>query len=226
MLLQPACLLWDMDGTLIDSQNLHYESWHQAFQTIGVEITYSQFKETFGSNNHRVISSFLGYEPTPTSFDELSNLKESLFRELAPNHAQPFPGVLRWLQFFKDLGIPQGIASSAPSENIETIVKIFHLRSFFQVILSGINLPSKPDPAIFLKGAAELNCPPDLSVVLEDSIAGLQAGRAAGMVTVGLTSTYARNQLDADIIIEDFLAEPEAFHKHLCKVIARQSKMR
>lgn len=225
MTLQEICLLWDMDGTLIDSIKLHYESWHQAFQTIDIEITYAQFKETFGSNNHRVIASFLGYQPDPSLFEELANLKESLFRKLAAQYAQPFPGVMRWLRYFSEQGIKQGIASSAPPENIDTIVEIFQLSPYFDVILSGIHLPSKPDPEIFLQAASDLECRPENCVVVEDSIAGLEAGKAAGMLTVGLTSTYPREILEADMLIDDFLGNPEEFHRQLSLLLQDRSKI-
>jgi HAD superfamily hydrolase (TIGR01509 family) len=225
MILKQIGILWDMDGTLIDSIKLHYESWHQAFETIDIKITYEQFKETFGSNNHRVISSFLGYQPEPSLFEELANLKESLFRKLAAQYAQPFPGVMGWLRYFAEQGIKQGIASSAPPENIDTIVDVFQLNPYFDVILSGIHLPSKPDPAIFLKAASDLNYRPESCVVVEDSIAGLDAGKAAGMLTVGLSSTYPREVLDADLIIDDFLGYPEDFHREISRLLQERSKI-
>ncbi|MHC1770324.1 MAG: HAD family hydrolase [Flexilinea sp.] len=219
MINQLKSVLWDMDGTIIDSSELHYESWRKTFQEINVEITHEKFTETFGSNNHLCIASFLGYEPDELLFQKLSFLKESQFRKLAPFHAKPFPGVINWLKYFKEKHIKQAIASSAPLENITTVVKAFQLEQYFDVIVSGIDLPSKPAPDIFLKAAHLLNCEPKYCIVIEDSTLGLLSGRSAGMVTVGLVSTQPKETIDANIVLDNFLTPPEILHERILELI-------
>jgi beta-phosphoglucomutase len=205
------CILWDMDGTIIDSFDLHYESWRQALLEADVNLTRAKFKESFGRNNRISIAHYLGYEPDEALFQKLTGNKETLFRKFAADTARPFPGVIDWLSYFKEKHIKQAIASSAPPLNIEIILEAFHLNGFFCAIVPGANLPSKPAPDIFLKAAKALNCEPKDCVVIEDSSAGLLAGKAAGMVTVGVATTQAKNTIQADIILDDFQTQPDAF---------------
>ena len=214
------CLLWDLDGTIIDSIDLHFESWRQAFQKYDKPITRSKFEETFGSNNHICIAGFLGYQPDERLFTEVSELKEQIFRDLALEHGRLFPGVLAWLSYFNKQNIKQAIASSAPLENINSVINAFDLSKYFNAVVSGITLPSKPEPDIFLEAAKILKCKPCHAIVIEDSAQGLISGKAAGMLTVGLVSTQPKDRIVADVVLDNFLSKPEDFLQLITKLMA------
>jgi len=213
------CLLWDLDGTIIDSIDLHFESWRQAFKNFNMSVTRSKFEETFGSNNHICIAGFLGHEPDERLFTEISELKEKIFRDLASEHGRLFPGVVVWLSYFKHLNLKQAIASSAPLENINSVIKVFHLTEYFNAVVSGITLPSKPEPDIFLQAAKILKCKPCHAIVIEDSAQGLISGRAAGMLTVGLVSTQPKDRIVADVVLDNFLSKPEDFYQKITELM-------
>jgi len=113
------------------------------------------------------------------------------------------PGVLTWLERLALLGARQVVASSAPPENIEALIDELCLRAYFPVLLSGFDLPGKPQPDTFLKAASLINVPPAQCVVIEDSVAGVEAARRAGMKCIAVTTTNPASKLStAELIVE------------------------
>ena len=107
-----------------------------------------------------------------------------------------------WLDRLRATGIRQAVASSAPPENINTLVDELGIRAYFEAIVSGYDIPGKPDPAVFLKAASEIDLPPQRCIVVEDAVAGVQAAKRAGMRCIAVTTTNPAHALsDADIVI-------------------------
>jgi HAD superfamily hydrolase (TIGR01509 family) len=209
-------VIWDMDGVLVDTGDLHYDAWCQALPEFGLIMPYDHFRDTFGMNNRGVLTSLLGRTPEPELLARISDSKESAFRRLARGNVDVLPGVREWLGGLKDAGYKQAIASSAPQANIDVLVEALGLRNFFQALVSGVDLPGKPDPATFLKAAAVIAVPPDRCVVVEDATAGVEGARRAGMKCIAVTTTNPAAALArADIVVErlDALA-PDTF-EHL-----------
>ncbi len=120
---------------------------------------------------------------------QISEKKESLFRELIKGKAEPLPGVLDWLRQFQAWGIKQAITSSAPPENIEVLVAELKIEEFFDAIVSGFDLPGKPNPDVFLKAANTIQMEPENCIVIEDAIAGVEGAKRAGMKCIAVTTT-------------------------------------
>ncbi len=106
---------------------------------------------------------------------------------------QPMTGVLPVLQQLHTGQVPMAVASSSPIRNIEALLKELRITPYFDAILSVGNLPGKPDPAVFLEAARQLQTPPGKCVVFEDSIAGVRC--QAGDVCIALTTTTTRTAL-------------------------------
>ena len=117
--MEKYAILWDLDGVLADSTQLHYQSWVATFQKRGVEITDEMFKRTFGQNNRAVLTDFFGRPPTEAELTEIGDEKEVWFRARLRGSLQLLPGALDWLKRFQAWGFAQAVASSAPPENIE-----------------------------------------------------------------------------------------------------------
>jgi len=215
MHLNQYCILWDMDGTLVDNKDLHFETWHQTLLEINVNLERRIFDENFGKNNLESLPIYLGYLPDIDLINRLSETKEKAFQTLAAQKSLLFPGVINWLNYFQESKVPQAIASSAPMKNIEVVVKHLNLKDYFDVFVTGSDFPSKPAPDIFLFAAEKLNIPAHRSIVIEDSHVGLQAGKSAGMKTIGVASTHPASSLDADVVIQDFITHPEKIIKDL-----------
>lgn len=197
-------ILWDLDGTLVDTKDLHFQSWHDAMLTVGINLDYQLFQQNFGRNNTEIIPIYLGYTPEKSLQVQLSDIKEELFLDLVQGKSLLFGGVRYWLDYFKEQKYHQAIASSAPMKNIDALIDPSHIRSYFEIIVSGAQLPSKPAPDVFLFTARELNIIPSQCIVIEDAPAGLQAGKSAGMKTIGVAGSHQINSLEADLVISAY----------------------
>jgi HAD superfamily hydrolase (TIGR01509 family) len=203
-------VLWDMDGVLVDTGQLHYETWAEALGRAGVEYSPEMFHRTFGMENRGVLTTVLGREPDDDFLTEVSGRKESRFRDLIQGKAVPMPGVVQWLKRLQAIGARQAVASSAPLANIDLIVDSLGLRQYFDGVVSAAGMAGKPDPAVFLKAAALIDVAPARCVVVEDAVVGIQAARGAGMHVIAVTTTHPRESLAAaDRVVDSLLELPE-----------------
>ncbi len=200
-------VLWDLDGVLADSGPFHYESWKQTLPAYGIPFDNEKFTRTFGMNNYGVLTTLLGHEPDRALSDEISDRKETLFRQLIRGKIQPLPGVRSWLPRLKELDYRNAVASSAPQENIDAILDALDLRRFFDAVVSSAGMPSKPDPAVFLLAAERVGVPPERCTVVEDAISGVEAAKRAGMRCIAVTNTNTRAALSKADIVVDSLEE-------------------
>jgi beta-phosphoglucomutase len=198
-------ILWDLDGTIVDTKDCHFYTWESALHKLGYKLDRRVYEMNFGRNNHALAPLFLGFDPDADLLAELIDHKETLFRQIAPNQTDLVPGVKTWLATAAGLGIKQAIASSAPMDNITTMLSHFELEQYFNAIVSGTNLPAKPEPEIFLKAAKVLGRSPANCLVVEDSLAGVQAAKTAGMHCVAVSTSHPQEALhQADIVVNDF----------------------
>jgi beta-phosphoglucomutase len=184
-------VLWDLDGTLVDSEELHWRSWEHALRGEGSPVTYDQFKATFGQRNDRILRGWLGPEAPADRIEKIGEAKEVEYRRLAAVHGLiPLPGVAEWLVRLREAGWRQAIASSAPRMNVEVMLRALQLESYFDVIISAEDVThGKPDPEVFLVAASRVGVPPQRCVVVEDAVAGIEAARRAGMCSIGVSRT-------------------------------------
>jgi HAD superfamily hydrolase (TIGR01509 family) len=200
-------VLWDMDGVLIDTGPLHYQTWAAALTPRGVQLTPEQFRLTFGMNNRGVLTSVFGYEPDAELLALITDEKEQAFRRLIRGAAQPLPGVVTWLERLRSAGVRQAVASSAPPENIEVVIDELGLRAFFDTLVSAARMAGKPDPAVFLEAARRLGARPGECVVVEDAVPGVEAARRAGMRCIAVTTTNPASALAGAQVVVDSLAD-------------------
>ncbi len=191
-------VLWDLDGTIVDSQEFHWLAWKQTLAPLHVRVTHEQFLRTFGQTNATILPEWLGCEPGAPQIQEVSDSKEACFRELvAQAGLTPLAGAEDWIARLHAGGWRQAIASSAPRLNIEAMLAAVRLRRFFQVIVGAEDVRhGKPDPEVFLEAAARLQTPPAHCIVVEDAKAGIEAARRAGMISIGVSPTA---RLDATL---------------------------
>ena len=202
-LYQNHAVLWDMDGVLVDTGDFHLTSWKQTFEELGVAFDKEDFRATFGMNNAGILEWVYGKRPEPEEVAQVSEKKESLFRELIKGKAEPLPGVLDWLWRFQTWGIKQAITSSAPPKNIEVLVAELKIENYFDAIISGFDLLGKPNPDVFLKAANAIQVRPEKCVVIEDAIAGVEGAKRAGMKCIAVTTTNPASKLaKADFIVD------------------------
>ncbi len=201
-------VLWDMDGTLIDSEEFHWISWRNALATEGIAITREQFLSSFGQRNDSIIPRWLGNASTPERIERIANAKEELYRHLVRRDGiSPLPGVANWIHRLHKEGWLQAIASAAPRANIDAVLEALSATHIFQGIVSADDVHrGKPDPEVFLTAASRVGVSPERCIVVEDAVAGVQGARSAGMRSVGISRNG--KHLPADIVVQslDLLA--------------------
>jgi beta-phosphoglucomutase len=208
-------VLWDLDGTLADSEEYHWLSWRDAMRAEGVELTYDRFLASFGQRNDRILGAWLGEAADATRIRRIGDWKEAEYRRLAEARGlTPLAGAREWVERLHRDGWKQAIASSAPRLNVETMLHVLKFDGLIDAMVSADEVKKgKPDPDVFLAAAAAVSVPPSRCVVVEDAPAGVEAGRRAGMKTIGVN---AKTPLAADIYVTS-LADlpPDAFERLL-----------
>ncbi len=197
-------ILWDLDGVLFDTAQLHYQVWAQVLHSYGADFSYAKFLSTFGMKNQDFLPVLFGRPLEVHFMEQVGDEKESLFRQrVSAGEARVQPGVIACLQDFQRGGLRQAVASSAPQANVDALLDWSGLRPYFQAVVSSANLPGKPDPAIFLAAAQRLGTPPDRCVVIEDALMGIQAAHRADMRVIGVAATLPVEKLSsADWAVE------------------------
>ena len=195
----PRAVLWDMDGTLLDSAALHWQAWAETMAAAGHRNDTDYFIATFGQRNDTILRGLLGPRASEDEIAGLSDAKEAHYRKLVrAQGVELFPGVRAWLATLQAAGWRQAIASSAPRPNIETILDVTNIAPYFGAAVSGEDVQAgKPDPQVFLLAADRLRTPRERCVVVEDSPYGIEGARRAGMKSVAVGTAYAA--LPADV---------------------------
>ncbi|RME72462.1 MAG: HAD family hydrolase [Chloroflexi bacterium] len=188
-------VIFDLDGTLIDTETADYEACRILFEEIGVPLSLDRWAEC-------VVGIIDGYD---CLFDELlavqnngltrAGLRRRL-QELWPQtlqHVTLMDGAIEALTHFQAAGYRLGLASASDRSWINRWLTRFQLAPFFEAIASGEEVRrNKPAPDVFLLAAQRLNTPPEACLVFEDSHVGVSAARAAGMTVIAVPNTVTR----------------------------------
>lgn len=212
----PRAVLWDVDGTLLDSAEYHFTSWREILDGEGFALTRERFASMFGRRNDDILTDHLGPGLSSAELARISDAKEARYRELMRvGGVEPLPGVRRWLAHLRATGWRQAVASSAPAENVRVILAALDIAHFFDAITTAEDVQrGKPDPQVFLVSAGKLDVPPQRCIVVEDVPAGIEGAHRAGMRAIGVLSSH--RELSADIVVRtlDELAD-DAFERLL-----------
>lgn len=197
---QPRAVLWDLDGTLVDSSAYHWHAWEGVMSEEGVHITELDFKATFGQRNDTILEAWLGPDADPEQVQRVGEAKEARYRALlAEGGIAPLAGAADWVAALHAAGWRQAIASSAPKLNVETVCGALAFTDLIEAVVGAEDVRTgKPDPEVFLTAAARLDVSPELCIVVEDAEAGVEAARRAGMRSIGVGSGAVQA---ADLVI-------------------------
>jgi HAD superfamily hydrolase (TIGR01509 family) len=204
-------LLFDLDGTLAETDSLHLPTWVDVLRPYGIEVDEEFYKARIsGRSNSKIVEDLL---PDLSAEDgrNLAEAKEASFRERA-GELEPLPGLLDFMEEAKDRGFSLALVTNAPEENVEAILLALDLGVFFdEVVLSDEVGPVKPDPAPYKAALEKLGIGPEEALAFEDSTSGIASAVGAGIPTVGMASTQAAETLEeagAFVVAEDF-ADPK-----------------
>jgi beta-phosphoglucomutase len=200
-----SAILWDMDGVLVDSIDLHYQSWRKALEGFGIPLSRQKYLQFFGRSSIDVAEGVIGPEISPIIRSEIRQRKDNIFEELVPHMALEMPGAIEWVRRFSAY-LPQAVATSSTYQQAILILDHLGISRLFQTIVTSSDVPGKPDPSVFLTAARGLDIEPANCLVIEDSPSGVEAAKRAGMLVVAVCTTNpAETLIGADLIIPDLM---------------------
>ena len=190
-------LLFDIDGTLADTDALHLQAFNLVFGPRGHVFDHGRFtRELQGFSNASIGERFLSGE-APERQAAIMNEKEAAFRNLVAGEVRPTPGLMALLARADDAGIPMVAVTNAPRLNAEMLLAGLGIMYRFKAVVLGDELPhGKPHPMPYLEGLRAVDAAADQSVAFEDSRSGVKSASAAGIATVGIRTSLS----DADMI--------------------------
>jgi HAD superfamily hydrolase (TIGR01509 family) len=211
-------LLFDIDGTLADTDALHLEAFNQVLGPRGHVFDRARFsKELQGFSNASIGERFLADEP-PKRRATIMGEKEAAFRKLVSGQIQPVPGLMTLLALADDADIPMAAVTNAPRLNAEMLLSGLGIVHRFKALVIGDELAhGKPHPMPYLEGLRAVSALPNLSLAFEDSRSGIQSASAAGIATIGIRTSLSH----ADMLAAGAVTTARSFDDpELVKLVA------
>lgn len=203
------CVIFDMDGVIIDSELLHKKAYYETFVSLGLDVSEDLYKTLTGSSTINAFQRLIAH----FNLDEDPNKLVLQKRKRYVNFFENDPtlhlvnGVEEIIKHFYDNGITLILASSSAMVNIDRVFNRFDLNQYFTAKISGADLKeSKPHPEIFEKAAILGKTPKENCIVIEDSDNGVKAANDAGIFVFGYKNPMAADQTleNADNVITHF----------------------
>ncbi|HEV8470143.1 MAG TPA: HAD family hydrolase [Candidatus Limnocylindria bacterium] len=183
-------LIFDLDGTLVDTVYAHVFAWQRALAEAGLKVEGWKVHRRIGMSGGLFTRAVAREAGRPLSDDDAKSIQARhgvLFRDLLPER-RPLPGAIDLLRWLRDTGIPHGIATSGRHPEIDASLTALDVPPETVVIDRGDVLRAKPEPDLFLKCQEQLGVVPADCYVVGDAVWDLLAARRAGMLSVGLLS--------------------------------------
>ena len=201
-------VIFDLDGVLVDTGWAHKRAWYDLAEKEGFRMSDEFFYSTFGMQNYQIIPMLVEGDLPADELDRLSDWKERRYRELIADKLALSGGASELLHGLRKGGFLLAVGSSAPRANLSLVLQRLGVADYFDVCVTKEHVSKgKPAPDTFLTAAEKLSLPPHRCVVVEDAVQGVQAGKAAGMRVVAVTTTRKRADLAGADIIVDSLSE-------------------
>ncbi|MHC4758087.1 MAG: HAD family hydrolase [Planctomycetota bacterium] len=197
-------VIFDLDGVLVDTSSYHFQAWRLWAQREGTKMTEEQFRSSFGMQNYQIIPQLLGRNVSRNEIDEMSDWKEAKYRELSEGNIELMDGVERLMKNLKEHAFLMAIGTSTPLVNLKLILEGTIVGNYIDAYVTGEEVNNgKPAPDTFVEASKKLGLPSGKCVVVEDAVAGVEAGKAAGMKVIAITTTRRREDLlTADLVVE------------------------
>jgi beta-phosphoglucomutase len=208
-------ILWDLDGTLIDTSQYHWQAWTAELAALGRSITHTQFTACFGQRNDTVLRLWIDPDISSDDIHRISASKEERYRHMIlAGGLQLLPGAESCLKMLHQAGWRQALATMTNRENIEAIFTVVRIEKYFDAVVTGDEVAhGKPEPDIFLQAANRVHVATERCIVIEDAPAGIEAARRAGMKSIGVNQKI---KLAADWSVSSLeLLPPDIFHRLL-----------
>jgi beta-phosphoglucomutase len=205
-----TAILFDLDGTLVNTDSLHYQTWQEILRDYGLEIDQTFYKARISGRLNPIIVQDLLPQLSLEAGQQLADNKEARFREMGLS-LTPLAGLLDLLAWIDTHGLKKAVVTNAPRENVNFVLEVLKLADTFdKVVLAEEATAGKPDPASYQLVLSQLGISPKDAIAFEDSPSGIHAAVGAGVYTIGVASTHDPKHLleaGATIVIPDFTAK-------------------
>lgn len=181
-------VIFDLDGTLIDSEPLWQEAEIEIFKGLGLNLTKTDCQKTLGLPSYEAVKFWHDRMENPSK--EIPLITQELNQKvisIVKEKGKLKTGVFELLEYFKRKGLPMGIASASSMAHIKAVVDKFELNKYFTLVYSGdFERFGKPHPGVYISACKKLNIEPTRSIAFEDSFNGLLAAKSARMRAIAL----------------------------------------
>ncbi|KKJ01249.1 HAD family hydrolase [Prochlorothrix hollandica] len=189
-------ILFDLDGTLANTDPLHYQIWAELLPELGRTLTPDFYQHHISGRQNRCLLADLFPDWPLAVVDQFADRKEALFRERAAAKLEPLPGLLPFLDWIKGRGLICGVVTNAPRLNAFFMLETLDLvRWFDTIVIAEEAAAPKPDPAPYCWALERLGRGATTAIAFEDSAPGIRSATGAGIYTVGLTTTHGAADL-------------------------------
>lgn len=202
---KPKAILFDHDGVLVTSEELHFLAWQQLLKEMGLPWREIRLDGLVGRTAPTILTTLLnqfkpGWSASEFDVDALALRKNNYYLEYAKTQLGLYPGVREGLAWAKSEGIPCAVVSNAKRRELMTSLSMLKIEEYFKVVLSRDDVPRpKPDPGPFEFAALSLGVRPEECIAIDDSPTGLEGALLAGCITASVTTNYPREALEIPI---------------------------
>lgn len=185
-------IIFDMDGTMVDNMMIHHRAWQAKLRELGLDLSIEEVMKKVHGINEEILERLFGDALTPEQRKQFSFEKEATYRNIFKPELKLVDGLHDLLLDMKEQGVPMGIGSAAPPENVNFVLDNLNIRHFFNSVLNAQHVEKgKPDPEVYLKVADQLKCVPKDCLIFEDSPTGAEAAMRANCKTIIITTTHS-----------------------------------
>lgn len=191
------CVIFDMDGVIIDSEPIHQECERKMFKMLGITVSDEEHNALIGASDETMWLRLGSLHDLPIKITEAIQLKKTLYMEYLKRetYRKPIPYVVELISDLYNNNFLLALASSSPHEQINYILENLGIKHYFHAIISGEDVKEgKPHPGIFLKAAKSVGTDPESCVVIEDSYNGVMAAKGAQMKCIGFVNPNSGTQ--------------------------------
>jgi len=202
-------VIFDMDGTIVDSLPFHYKAWKIFFDENKVENFSEKLKDYKGGGTLDLMTAVYGDKFSRKELKIMTDDKEIIFREIYKNNVVPIMGFMEMFELIKSKNILVGIASNAIRKNVEMILSELKIYEKFDSIICGDEVKKgKPDPEMFNETVKRFNLKKEECLIFEDSVEGVLGAVNSKVDVVGITSSTSKKVLNnkgCKITIDNYL---------------------
>jgi HAD superfamily hydrolase (TIGR01509 family) len=204
-------LLFDLDGTLAETNSVHHSTWVEVLKPYGYDVTWDFYRDRISGRLTPEVVADLLPDLSDEEAQEMAEQKEAQFREQA-GALEPLPGLRDLVEKGREKGMGIALVTNAPKENVLAVLHVLGLDDIFEPVILAEELGvSKPNPGPYEAALEALSVSADEAVAFEDSPSGIASSVAAGIPTVGIATTHDPEDLEklgVDLVVQDF-ADPK-----------------